>query len=218
MYVVVVGAGKVGYYLAKTLLQEGHEVTLVERNRQKYAKLVHEFGDNLVRCNGSTPDGLERAGCARADVVVAVTGADETNLVICLLARQQFGVKRTIARINNPKNEEIFRALDAGVTVSSTTVIAGLIEQEVAARRIATLLTFAAGEMTILEMDLAEDSPATGRTVGELSVPSGSILVSVVRRGRVLIPSGNTVLEAGDRVIALTYTDHQAELREAVLG
>lgn len=218
MYVIVVGGGKVGYYLSKTLLNEGHEVAIVERDPVICRKLETDVGEILVHADGSTPDGLERAGAERAQVVAAVTGQDETNLVCCQVARTFWNVERTIGRINNPKNEALFRALNAGIAVSSTQIITDLIQREVDTRKLQTLLSFAAGEMSLVEVDLPGSSPVADQRVADVRFPQGSLLVAVLRGGRLIVPDGKTQLLHGDRLIAVSQSDRETELKSLLLG
>jgi len=221
MYVVIVGGGKIGYYLSKTLIGEGHEVTIVECKPVRAARLERDFaetGDIVVCGDGARPSVLEQAGCARADVVVALTGDDATNLLIAQLARQKFKVERVFARLNNPRNDHLFQVLGVASTVSSTAIIADMIEREVATREIKTLLSFKSGEITIVEIDLTQQSAGVGRPVRDLTLPAGSLLVSVLRGNDVIVPSGATVLTPGDRLIALTSHASEAELRRSLLG
>lgn len=218
MYVIVVGGGKVGYYLTKTLLQEGHEVVIVEKESTRCRKIEADVGEILVQADGSTPDGLERAGAGRAQVVVAVTGQDETNLVCCQVARTFWNVPRTIGRINNPKNEALFRALNAGIAVSSTQIITDLIQREVDTRKLQTLLSFAAGEMSLVEVDLPKGSPVVNQRLSDVRFPQGSLLVAVLRGGRLIVPDGKTQLLQGDRLIAVSQSEHEVDLTSLLLG
>src|SRR5829696_3612540 len=141
MYIIVAGGGKVGYYLTKTLVNEGYEILLIEKSAKKVAVYAERFGSVVMEGDAAELSTLEAAGAARADVVVAVTGDDEDNLVICQTAKRLFNVPRTIARVNNPKNEEIFRRLGIDVTVSSTNIILSIIEQEIPERGLVHLMT-----------------------------------------------------------------------------
>ena len=218
MYVIVVGGGKVGYYLAKTLLAEGHEVAVVERDEKVCQKLELDLGEILVHADGSTPAGLELAGAERAQVVTAVTGQDETNLVACQVARTFFHVERTIGRINNPKNEALFRVLNAGIAVSSTQIITNLIQREVDTHRIQTLMPLAAGKVNLFELEVGERSPLTDRDLSDLKLPTGTLLVAVLRAGDVIVPDGHTRLCQGDQVIAVARSDHEEELARLLFG
>lgn len=218
MYTLVVGGGKIGYHLARQLLGRGHEVTIIESKPARVSRLEHELGDIVFLGDGARPGVLEQAGCARADVVVTVTGDDAVNLLVTQVARHRFHVERTIARLNNPRNQHLFVALGVEGTVSSTAIIADLIEREVATREIKTLLSFKSGEITIVEIDLQREAPAVEHHLRDLRFPEGSLLVSVLRGNDVIVPSGATQLQPEDRLIALcSHTSEQA-LRELLLG
>ncbi len=218
MYVIVVGGGKVGYYLTKTLLAEGHEVAIVERDEKVCRKLELDLGEILVHADGSTPAGLELAGAARAQVLTAVTGQDETNLVTCQVARTFFNVQRTIGRVNNPKNEALFRVLNAGTAVSSTQIITDLIQREVDTRHIQKLLPLAAGKVNLFEIDLMATSPMLGKAVADLRLPPSTLLVAILRAGGVIVPDGRTQLLKGDRVIAVAQSEREEELARLLFG
>lgn len=218
MYTLIVGGGKIGYYLARQLQSRGHEVTIVESKSQRARRLEHELGDIVIQGDGARPNVLEQAGCARADVAVAVTGDDAVNLLVTQVAQRRFGVGRTMARLNNPRNQHLFAALGVEGTVSSTAIIADLIEREVATREIKTLLSFKSGEITIVEIDLSPGAPAVDREVRGLDFPEGSLLVTVLRGNDVIVPSGSTLLQPADRLIALCSHAAEAPLRSMLLG
>ncbi|MCX7922410.1 MAG: TrkA family potassium uptake protein [Clostridia bacterium] len=218
MYVVVVGAGQVGYYLTKTLLSKGYEVTLVDWNFNKVQLLEQELGGVVLYASGSSIDGLEKAGCSRADVIVAVTGDDEDNLVICQLGKRYFKVPKAIARINNPKNESVFKELGVGTTISGTTSIADAIERYVAKQQLCTLLTFDHDEMALLEAELDYDSPVVDKTIGEIPLPYECIIALILRGRNVVFAKGDTVLKAKDLVIAISTKNEQENLRKILLG
>jgi trk system potassium uptake protein TrkA len=218
MYVIVVGGGKVGYYLTKALLDAGHEVVLIERNPKRFELLEEAFGEVAVLGDGCDVRTMLSVGVKRADVVAAVTGDDEDNLVICQLARQRFSVPRVIARINNPKNEEIFRLLGIHETVSSTRVLYHLIEEELGAEQLMPLSTLRRGNLTLFEVKISEGSPAAGKAVSALNLPPDTLLVAVLRGEQALVASGSTVLLGGDTVIALSTPDHVHALQELLVG
>jgi len=218
LYCVIVGGGKVGFHLSRILQAQGHEVSVIENDPGKLEALERELGEAAIRGDGSRPSVLEGAGCRRADVVAAVTGDDATNLLISQIAAKTFGVQRTIARLNNPRNRRIFAALGVEGTVSSTAIIADLIGREVATRELHTLLSFKSGEITIVEVDLPEGAPVVGKSLRDVQLPDGALLVSVLRGDDVILPSGATILTVDDRLIALCSHATETALREAVLG
>lgn len=218
MYILVVGGGKVGYYLTKTLINEGsNEILLIEKNRLKVETYVERFGDVVMQGNGDEAATLAAAGAARADVVIAVTGDDEDNLVICQVAKEHFKVPRTIARINNPKNEALFRRLGIDSTVSATNVILSLIEQLIPRRSFIHLMTLRHGEMSIVEGVIPADCPATGKSLAEIDFPPGVVIAAIHRRAELILPTGSTVLQVGDEVIAVTKREQEAALRRLLV-
>ena len=218
MYVIVVGGGKVGYYLTRTLLSEGHEVTLVEKEQRRVSRLTPEFGENVVLGDGCEVRVMGDAGMNRADCVVAVTGHDEDNIVVCQMAQRHFGVPREIARVNNPENEAIFHLLGIRETVASTRIIYSLIDQEVGAGESLLLAALKRGKIVIVTVDLTPDSPAAGRMVKDIYLPGECVLAAIVRDDHILLPSGTTQLEAGDTVIAVAEPESQHVLRDALVG
>ncbi len=218
MYVIVVGAGKVGYFLTRTLLNEGHEVTLIEKEASRVSRLTAEFGESVVVGDGCEVRVMEDAGMSRADCVVAVTGHDEDNIVVCQMAQRHFGVPRQIARVNNPENEEIFHLLGISETVASTRIIYSLIDQEVERGEALLLTALKRGNIVIVALDLTPESPAAGRMVKDIHMPGECVLAAIVREDHILLPSGTTELEPGDTVIAVADPDSQHVLRDALLG
>src|SRR6478672_1623133 len=202
MYIIIVGGGKVGYYLTKTLVNEGYEVLLIERKPQKVATFTERFGSVVLQGDGAEVTTLDKAGAARADVVVAVTGEDEDNLVICQVAKKRFDVPKTIARVNNPKNEQIFKLLGIDVTVSQTNIILNIIEQEIPERPLVHLMTLKHAQLAIVETVVAEGSPVAGQPISAIQLPPNVVISAVLRDDQLLIPRGETLLLPGDEVIA----------------
>src|SRR6476469_8308723 len=198
MYVIVVGGGKVGYYLTKTLVNEGYEILLIEKNPVKVNTFQDRFGAVVMQGDGCEVSTLERAGAARADVVIAVTGDDEDNLVVCQVAKQRFHVHKTIARVNNPKNEEIFRRLGIDVTVSQTNVILSLIEQLIPDRPMVHLMTLKHADITIVEATVSEDSMVVGQPLADIKLPPNVVLSAILRNGELTVPNDTMILYAGD--------------------
>ena len=214
MYVIVAGGGKIGYYLTKTLVNEGYEVLLIEKDKQKVEIYSERFGSVVVRGDACEASTLAAAGTGRADVVVAATGDDEDNLVICQMAKKKFNVPRTIARINNPKNEEIFRRLGIDRTVSQTNVLLSLIEQEIPERSFVHLVTLKHAQLAVVEATVAPDAPVTGRVLADIRFPPETVVMAVMRDGQVLVPNGTTRLEANDAVIVLAQRQSEPALRQ----
>ena len=218
MYIIVVGGGKVGYYLTKTLVNEGYEVLLIEKNPKKVITYGERFGSVVIEGDGAELSTLEAAGAARADVVVAVTGDNEENLVICQTAKRMFNVPRTIARVNNPKNEEIFRKLGIDVTVSSTHLILSIIEQEIPERGLVHLMTLKHAQLAIVETTVEEGAVAAGKSLADITFPPNVVISAVLRDSSLLIPRGDTVLQPGDEVIALANHESEEALRQVLAG
>ncbi len=216
MYIIVAGAGKVGYYLTKALRAAGQEVTLIEKLRKRYDLLVETFGDSVILGDACEVSTLELAGAARADLVAAVTGDDEDNLVICQMAKRKFKVKRVIARINNPKNEVTFNLLGVDETVSSTKLIYSLIEQEVEIADVIPITALRRGHLELVEVTLTAESPAANRRVRDLALPPNCMLAILVRGETAEIIDGNTVLLPGDLIVAITPASCVQALSEAL--
>ena len=209
MYIIVVGGGKVGYYLTKQLLAESHEVVVIEKNKAKAEFIANDLGSVAIHGDGSDSRPMEEAGMSRADIVAAVTGDDEDNLIICQMAKKKFGVKRTIARINNPKNEHIFRVLGIDATVSPVDVLVAQIEREIPAHSLVHLLTLRDVGATFIEKQVPSNSVVVGKPINLLNLPDNFLVPLIIRDGKALIPKGTTTLEAGDDVVAVTTVEHE---------
>ncbi len=218
MYIIVVGGGKVGYYLAKQLLAEGHEVVVIEKNKQKAENITNDLGSVAIHGDGSDSRAMEDAGMNRADIVVAVTGDDEDNLIICQMAKKKFDVKRTIARINNPKNEHIFRILGIDATVSPVELLVAQIEREIPAHSLVHLLTLRDVGASFVEKEVPENSPVVGKPINLLSLPDNFLVPLIIRDGKAIIPRGATTLQARDHVVAVTTTEHEDVLDRLFRG
>jgi len=213
MYIIVVGAGKVGWNLARELLDKGHEVTAIESNRRRYLTVEQELEHNISYGDASELWVLERAGIQRADMVIAVTGDDEDNMLICQVAREKYLVNRVIARVNNPRNRQHFDLLNIKPSVSATDLILRLLEHEVPEYGLVHLLDLQEEQLEIIEMLLGGDSGVTGRRVGDLQMPEGSLLISILRSGKGFVPGPDTVLEAGDEVLAVLDPGREDDLK-----
>lgn len=217
MYVIVVGAGKVGYYLAKNLLMEDHEVLLIENDPAKVEYYNERLGTVVVRGDGAEASTLAKAGAARADVVVAVTGEDEDNLVVCQVAKNKFHVGRTIARVNNPKNEHLFRLLGVDVTVSQTNFILNLIGQAIPERSFMHLMNLRHAGLAIVEATISDRSPVVGLSIDEMDLPVSCAIAAIARGSEVIVPKSDTRIEIGDEIIAVTHLSEEGQLRELLV-
>jgi len=217
MFVLVVGGGKVGYYLTKELVQSGHEVVLMEKDRNRASQIADEVGSIVVPHDGCEGKYLGQAGSNRADIVAAVTGDDEDNLVICQMAKHHFDVPRTIARVNNPKNEDLFRHLGVDEIISPTRMALGSIEQDIPVHELLHLAALD-NELEIIEAQLQFHSPAVGRTPADLTIPEGCSLFAVIRDGKATPMRSDLVLQEGDKVIAIGRADCERMLHEQLIG
>ncbi len=203
MYVIIVGAGKVGWNLARELIDRDQEVTLIESDHRKY-RIVEEELEHVVQYGDATEMWvLERAGIQRADLVIAVTGDDEDNILICQVAKEKYGCERIVARVNNPRNLAHFKLLGIQPAVSATDLILRLIEHEVPEYGLVQLLALEEEHLEIIEIEVAEGSSAAGSMVRDVVLPDGSLIISVLRGGAGFVPKGDSVIQAGDQVLLI---------------
>mgnify|MGYP004527062471 CR=1 FL=1 len=203
MKVIVVGGGKVGYYLSKTLLEHNHEPVIVEINKNKCAKLANELDIPVFSGDGTTSSVLSLAGIKDADALVSVTGQDQNNLIACQLAKNNFKTPKTIARINNPKNSSIFKKLGVDISLSTTDHISNMIEREVDVSEIKQLASLNRGQASIVEFSIPKDFKFNGATLLEIPTPDDCIVVTVSRNGELIIPRGNTKILVGDVLVMI---------------
>ncbi len=218
MHIVIVGAGKVGYFLTKRLFLAKHTVSVVDKDKLVCEEIAKQLEVLVVNGDGCDPRILEEAGVKRADVVAAVTGDDEDNLIICQLAKEIFNVRRSVGRVNNPDNEYTFSELGIDVPIDSTRIIAKIIEEEVSFSDFVNLMSFKRGKLAIVRVDLPKDSPIINKQVHDIRWPDNSVLVSIVRGEEVIIPKGDTFLQPADDVIALTVIGNEPQLLQLLVG
>ena len=218
MYILIGGGGQVGFYLTKGLLQQGHEVLLLEKDGHRAKQLQEELGTSVTLGDACEARVLENVGCERANLVIAVTGDDEDNLVICQVAKARFKVPRTIARVNNPRYDEFFRRLGIDVTVSPTRTILHMIEAEIPHRAVVPLLKLTEAGLQLVEVTVPDDSPAAGKSLQSLNLPHSVNMALIVRDHENITPSGETIIQPDDRVFALVTDDGEAALRNALLA
>jgi trk system potassium uptake protein TrkA len=214
MYVIVVGAGKVGLNLARELIDKGNELTIIEGHAGRYTTVEEELEHRAQYGDGSELWVLERAGIERADMVIAVTGDDEDNILICQVAREKYGVERVIARCNNPRNLQHFELLGVKPAVSATDLILRLIEHEVPRYGLLHLLDLPQERLEIIEIEVAPGSPADGSNVRDLGIPEGSLVISILRESSGFVPTAESQIRAGDEVLLVLDTGLEEQVTE----
>lgn len=218
MFIIIVGGGNVGFCLAKKLIDKKHAVSLIEKNSQTCEQLAKETDLLITQGDACDTKILEAAGIKRADVVAAVTGDDEDNLIICQLAKSVYSVSRTVARVNNSKNTHTLSELGVDVPVDQSALMATVIEEEASFEDIIKLMSFKRGKLSIVRIDLAKESPVVGKRIKDIQFPPNSVLVSIVRKETMIIPKGDTILEAMDDIIALTTIENERSLLNTLIG
>ncbi len=220
MYIVIIGGGRIGYYLTKTLIEEGHEVVIIEKEAALVETLNNEFGSVCVQGDGCELATLIQVGTKRADMFIAVTGEDPDNLVSCQIAKHQFNIPRTVARIRNPINEPLFKKLGVDVTVSGTNVILEYIQEELPTHPLTHLMDIEESGEVIVVVRIPDNAASIGQPIRNLDIPEESKLVLVINATNIKhrIPTKNTVIKSGDRIIATTTRKQEDRLREALTG
>ena len=218
MYFVIAGGGQDGFHLAKALLESSHEVMLLESDRRRAQVIEAELGSVVLNAPADEGRYQLEAGCQRADAVIAVTGEDPANLIICQLAKWKCNVPRVIARVNDPKNEIVFKALGIDETISSTRVIMNVIEQELPSGGFLPLMPLTGSHLELIEAEIAAGTPSAGRSIGKLGLPEGAAIGGIVRKGAVVHADDDTKLEVGDRIVVLSPTSAENGVRKALFG
>lgn len=219
MYIVIAGAGRLGLILAKKLEEDDHQVCIIDRNELLCNKLAGELKGVLIICGDATyPDILKEAKIEKADVCVSAASNDEDNIVICHLAKELFGVKRTVARVNDPKHIPLYKYMKIDNPVDSISIIARVIEEEASFTDVMSLLSIKKGRLSIVRVDIPEDSPVANKTLKEITLPQNSVLVSILRGPDIIIPYGSTVILPGDEIIAAALIDAEKALVKALIG
>jgi len=218
VYFVIAGGGEVGFHLAKALLESSHEVMLLESDRRRAQVIEEQLGSIVLNAPADEGRYQLEAGCQRADAVIAVTGQDAVNLIVCQLAKWQCHVPRVIARVNDPKNEIVFKALGIDETISSTRVIMNVIEQELPSGGFMPLMPLTGSHLELIEAEIAAGTPAAGRAIGSLGLPEGAAVGGIVRKGSVVHADDDTKLQIGDRIVVLSPTKEEAGVRKALFG
>jgi trk/ktr system potassium uptake protein len=219
MRVAIAGAGNVGLFIANDLAGTGHDVQLIEQDPDVAERLKTADNVEIVIADACEVSSLRAAGLERCDVVVAATGDDEDNLVVSLLAKQEFGVPRVIARVNHPKNEWMFNEnWGVDISVSTPHLITALVEEAVSVGRLVRILQFERGSVRLVEATLAPDAPVIDRAIKDLDIPRDATIVAVLRENHVVMPRGDTIFEAGDEVLAMVTADSEDDVRAILTG
>lgn len=219
MYIVIAGAGRLGLVLAKRLKEDKHQVCLIDKDEDLCDSLANELKDIIVICGDATyPDVLREARIEKASVCVTATTCDEDNIIICNLAKELFGVKRAVARVNDPKHLPLYKYMGIDNPVDSTSIIARIVEEEASFTDVMSLLSIKKGRLSIVRIDIPEESPVANKALKDITLPANSVLVSILRGPEIIIPSGVTVILPGDEVIAATLIDSEKELIKTLIG
>lgn len=216
MRVVIVGGGKVGFYLAKTLLEHGYDVSVIEQNKELSQRCANELEAEVVCANGTTVEALEAAGADKADCLIAVMGQDESNLVCCQIAGKKFGIKKTVAKVNNPKNAKALEKLGVDIVISATDNIIQALEHEVDLSAIKRVLKLNDEEASLMEINLPANYALDGKTLMEIQIPPECNIACISRGKRIIIPRGGTTLQSGDSLLVVMKNCKEKELRKAL--
>ncbi|MFQ5577346.1 MAG: potassium channel family protein [Anaerolineae bacterium] len=218
MRVIIIGGGKMVYFLARQFASKGYHLTIINRSAGQAELLSRQLKATVVLGDGSIPSTLEEAGARRADVVLSLTPHDQDNLVACQLAQQRFGVPKTIALVNDPENEPIFKKLGITATFSATQIIVKLIEEQAQFEDITNLIPVAEGRIHITEVTLAEDAPAVNCSLQALNMPRGALIANIIRNGQTIVPRGESQLQAGDRLILISQPENYGQALRSLAG
>jgi trk system potassium uptake protein TrkA len=219
MLAVIVGGGRGGSYLAQDLQSQGYQVKVVDRRPDVVAKLRQEIDGEVICGEGCSPQVLEQVGVAKADLVVAVLHDDEDNLVVCRMAKHHFHVRRVIARVSNPRNQWLYtKAWGVDVAISQVHLTVKVIEEEIGLGELVTLLKLNRGEAALVEIRLPESSPCRGKAIRDLNLPADTVIASVIRGGKLLVPRGDTQLESGDEILAISTVAAEQALKDILVG
>lgn len=219
MYIVIAGAGRLGIVLARKLMEDKHSICLIDKSEKLCSRLAVEFKNALLICGDATyPEVLKEAKIEKADVCVATTSFDEDNIVICHIAKELFGVKRTVSRVNDPKHLPLYKYLSVDNPVDSTSIIARIVEEEASFVDVMNLLSIKKGRLSIVRVDIPKDSPVANKTLKEIKLPPNAVLISIIRGSEIIIPSGETRICSADEVIAATLIDVEKDLIKTLIG
>ncbi len=212
MRVILIGSGKLAYFLSKQFASKGYHLTVIDSDNEEAIAFSRNLKAIVIHGEGSNPNILAQAGAYQADVVLALTINDEDNLIACQIAQKEYGVPRTVALVNDPENRPIFEKLGISVAFSATEIIANLIEQQTSSDEIKNLLPVAEGKINVTEIALSESASIAGKTIDELQLPTGTLIASILRQGDVIVPGGDTILQTNDRLILIAQPEYYGQL------
>ncbi|MBN3040460.1 MAG: NAD-binding protein [Candidatus Omnitrophica bacterium] len=219
MYIVIAGAGRLGLVLAKKLNEDNHRICLIDKNESLCNKLAGELkGVMIIAGDATYPEILREAKLEKADVCVSAAATDEDNIIICHLAKELFGIKRTVARVNDPKHIPLYKYMEVDNPVDSTSIIARIVEEEASFTDVMSLLSIKKGRLSIVRVDIPEESPVANKSLKDIKLPPNSVLVSIIRGPDIIIPYGSTEILPGDEIIAATLIDVEKDLIKALIG
>jgi len=218
MFIIIVGVDKLGYFLACKLVRDKHKVVLIEKDKKKALEISQKIESLVICADGTLPEVLEEAGCGQCDCVVALTGKDEENIIISQVAKKYFGVKRTIAKVNNPQNIKIFSTLGVDVPIDTTTILTKVIEEEASYQDFINLLSIKTGRLSFVKMQISKNTPVVNKKVKDIKLPQDTMLMTIIRGDKVIVPKGNTQILPNDEIIALTKIAQEKEVIKCLLG
>ena len=218
MYIVIVGAGNIGFFLAHKLIADKHQVCFIEKAEDRAEEIAQTTSIPVLQGDGTEPRILKEARVDKADTLVTLTSSDEVNIISCQIAKEMFKVKRTVAKVNNPKNVKIFSNLGVDVPIDSTSILSRVVEEEASFSDFMNLLSIKKGKLSIMRLDLPEQSPVLNRKIKDVKLPEDTVLASILRGDEVIIPKGDTVLLLGDEVVAITNIEREKELINVLIG
>ncbi len=218
MRVILIGGGKLVYFLAKDFLSKGHQLTIINHDPTEARNLSRHLKATVILGDGTNPQKLQEAGAYGANIILSVTHHDQDNLVACQIAKKRFGVSRTIALVNDPDYQEVFLKLGVTVAFSATQILATLIEQQADFDEIKSLIPIAQGQLSVTELTLPVDSPAVGQRLANLTLPEGSLVACILRQGEVIVPRGWSHLQAADRLIVISQPQNYEQVFQILTG
>ncbi|MFH1768990.1 MAG: NAD-binding protein [Candidatus Omnitrophota bacterium] len=219
MFIIIAGAGRLGMLLAQKVGEDKHRIAIIDKEESVCDQLAEEFRDVLIIHGDAThPDILREARIDKADVLVSTTSSDADNIIICNIAKEVFTIKRTVARVNNPKHLLLYNYMDVDVPIDSTSIIARIVEEEASFSDVMNLLSIKKGRLSIVRVDIPKDSLVVGKKLSEITLPPNSVLISIIRGSQISVPTGSTKILADDEVIAVTLIDNEKELIKSLIG